>query len=51
VPVDDIDAAIKHINAGEKPLALYVFSQDKKLQEHSSSDFLFLNLIRDELAL
>jgi len=38
VPVDDIEAAIKHINAGEKPLALYVFSQDKKLQEHIFSN-------------
>ncbi|BBY38163.1 aldehyde dehydrogenase [Mycobacterium mantenii] len=27
--VDDVDAAIEHVNAGEKPLALYAFSEDR----------------------
>jgi aldehyde dehydrogenase (NAD+) len=27
--VDDVDAAIERVNAGEKPLALYVFSEDR----------------------
>ncbi|MDH4144612.1 MAG: aldehyde dehydrogenase family protein [Acidimicrobiia bacterium] len=26
--VDDLDAAIAHVNAGDKPLALYVFTED-----------------------
>lgn len=29
IAVDSIDAAIAHVNAGDKPLALYVFSRDK----------------------
>jgi aldehyde dehydrogenase (NAD+) len=31
--VDDIAAAIEHVNAGEKPLALYVFSEDPAVTE------------------
>jgi len=30
IVVDDLDAAIEHVNIGEKPLALYVFSEDQK---------------------
>lgn len=28
IPVDGLDEAIRHINRGDKPLALYVFSED-----------------------
>lgn len=31
LPVSGLDEAIKFINKGEKPLALYVFSQDDKV--------------------
>eukprot|EP00127_Corallochytrium_limacisporum_P002372 Clim_evm13s119 gene=Clim_evmTU13s119 len=33
VPIRDVDEAVKFINAREKPLALYVFSKDKKMVE------------------
>ncbi|TFK87682.1 aldehyde dehydrogenase [Polyporus arcularius HHB13444] len=33
VPVEDVDEAIAFIRARETPLAVYVFSQDKKFQE------------------
>ncbi|TFK91272.1 aldehyde dehydrogenase [Polyporus arcularius HHB13444] len=33
VPVEDVDEAIAFIQARETPLAVYVFSQDKKFQE------------------
>ncbi len=29
-PYDDLDGAIEHVNAGERPLALYVFSKDEQ---------------------
>jgi aldehyde dehydrogenase (NAD+) len=32
--IDDLDAAIEHVNAGEKPLALYIFSEDDALVGH-----------------
>ncbi|KII83226.1 hypothetical protein PLICRDRAFT_58530 [Plicaturopsis crispa FD-325 SS-3] len=32
VPVDDVDAAIAYVNSRDHPLALYVFSQDKKFK-------------------
>lgn len=31
LPVDDVEAAIELVNAGEKPLALYVFSEDRSV--------------------
>lgn len=31
LPVSSLDEAIKHINKGEKPLALYVFSHNNKV--------------------
>lgn len=31
VPVDSVDAAIKYVNAGPKPLALYVFTESAEL--------------------
>lgn len=31
VPVDSLDAAIRHVNAGPKPLALYVFTESTEL--------------------
>lgn len=31
LPVSGLDEAIKFINKGEKPLALYIFSQDSKV--------------------
>lgn len=31
---DDIDEAIAHINAGERPLALYIFGDDEKAIDH-----------------
>jgi coniferyl-aldehyde dehydrogenase len=34
VPYDDLDHAIAEINAGERPLGLYVFSQDEAVAEH-----------------
>ncbi len=30
---DDLDAAIGHVNAGERPLALYVFSKDEQVAD------------------
>ena len=33
VPYDDIDAALRLINAGERPLGLYVFGEDDALNE------------------
>jgi aldehyde dehydrogenase (NAD+) len=33
LPVDNVDAAIAFVNARPKPLALYVFSSDKDVQE------------------
>ncbi|WP_286240201.1 coniferyl aldehyde dehydrogenase [Neptuniibacter halophilus] len=32
-PYDSIDQVIEYINAGERPLALYLFSNDKSLQD------------------
>ncbi len=33
VPYDDLDTALAELNAGERPLGLYVFSQDAELAE------------------
>ncbi|KAI0684118.1 Aldehyde/histidinol dehydrogenase, partial [Cerioporus squamosus] len=33
IPVEDVDEAIEYIRLREDPLAVYVFSQDKKFQE------------------
>ncbi|MEP6954017.1 MAG: aldehyde dehydrogenase family protein [Solirubrobacteraceae bacterium] len=30
---DDLDEAVAHVNAGERPLALYVFSKDEKVAD------------------
>ena len=30
---DDLDQAIEHVNAGERPLALYVFAQDETVAD------------------
>ncbi|KAM6907415.1 aldehyde dehydrogenase family 3 member A2-like [Xenentodon cancila] len=45
LPISGLDEAIKYINKGEKPLALYIFSSDQKLiqrmrDETSSGGFL-----------
>ncbi len=34
VPYDDLDEALAEINAGERPLGLYVFSKDAKVAQH-----------------
>ncbi len=34
LPYDDLDEAIAGINAGERPLGLYVFSKDEQVAEH-----------------
>ena len=34
VPYDDLDEALAELNAGERPLGLYVFSKDETLAEH-----------------
>ncbi len=34
IPYDDLDAALAGINAGERPLGLYVYSQDQETAEH-----------------
>lgn len=33
MPVSDVNEAIKFINKGEKPLALYIFSSDDKVSK------------------
>jgi coniferyl-aldehyde dehydrogenase len=32
-PYDELDEAIDHVNAGERPLALYVFSKDEEIAD------------------
>ncbi len=34
IAVDDVDAAIRQVNSGDKPLALYVFSDDDAVVDH-----------------
>ena len=34
VPVDGVEAAIAHVNANDKPLALYVFSRSRATADH-----------------
>jgi aldehyde dehydrogenase (NAD+) len=34
VAVDDVEAAIAHVNAHDKPLALYVFSRSRATSDH-----------------
>jgi coniferyl-aldehyde dehydrogenase len=34
IPYDDLDQALAALNAGERPLGLYVFSKDPRLAEH-----------------
>jgi coniferyl-aldehyde dehydrogenase len=34
IPYDDLDEALAALNAGERPLGLYVFSKDPQLAEH-----------------
>ena len=47
IDVDSLDAAIAHVNANDKPLALYVFSQDAQTQarwqQETSSGALGIN--------
>ena len=38
VPYDDLDAAIASINAGERPLGLYIFSNDAALADRVIAD-------------
>jgi coniferyl-aldehyde dehydrogenase len=33
-PYDELDEAIDHVNAGERPLALYVFAKDEAVADH-----------------
>ena len=33
VPYDDLDAAVAHVNAGERPLGLYVFGHDEAVTD------------------
>lgn len=48
IDVADLDAAIAHVTAGEKPLALYVFSNDsatqRRWQHESSSGAIGINV-------
>jgi aldehyde dehydrogenase (NAD+) len=34
IAVEDVDAAIDFVNAREKPLAMYVFSEDSRVTDH-----------------
>lgn len=34
IPYDDLDAALASVNAGERPLGLYVYSKDPQVAEH-----------------
>lgn len=34
IPYDDLDEALAELNAGERPLGLYVFSKDTGVAEH-----------------
>jgi aldehyde dehydrogenase (NAD+) len=34
IAVDDVDAAIEFVNAREKPLAMYIFSEDSHVTDH-----------------
>ncbi len=34
VPYDDVDEAIAYVNAGERPLGLYVFAKDESVADH-----------------
>ena len=34
IPYDDLDAALSAVNAGERPLGLYVYSEDQDTAEH-----------------
>jgi coniferyl-aldehyde dehydrogenase len=34
IPYDDLDEALAELNAGERPLGLYVFSKDPQVAEH-----------------
>jgi acyl-CoA reductase-like NAD-dependent aldehyde dehydrogenase len=34
IPYDDLDAALEDINAGERPLGLYVFAKDQRVADH-----------------
>jgi len=34
IPYDDLDAALAEVNAGERPLGLYVYSKDMKVAEY-----------------
>ena len=34
IPYDDLDDALAELNAGERPLGLYVFSRDPQIAEH-----------------
>ncbi|MFN8276406.1 MAG: aldehyde dehydrogenase family protein [Chitinophagales bacterium] len=47
IPFQQVQEAVQHINAGEKPLALYIFSSDRKTQEyiiqHTSSGAVGIN--------
>jgi len=38
LPVDDITAAVAHVNAGDKPLALYAFTGDQETVDHILRD-------------
>src|SRR5207248_1033837 len=54
IPVLDVDAAIARINAGDKPLALYAFSESDAtldhIVEHTSSGGVALNHVVLHLA-
>lgn len=53
IPIDGIDAAIEHVNAGPKPLAAYLFSSSKDNREavirRTSSGGLAVNQILMQL--
>ena len=44
---DELDEAIRHVNAGERPLALYVFSKDEQMASGSAATHHFRRRVRE----
>jgi len=51
ITVDRIEEGIEHINAGSKPLAAYLFTKDKKLQEDFVSNVSAGGMLVNDVAL
>lgn len=49
--VDKIEESIAHINAGAKPLAAYLFTKDKKLQQDFVSNVSAGGMLVNDVAL